>query len=323
MRFLKEPKNAFTTGLFDLIDTDSTHELDFYEFAHALVTFACFTEDDLLKYCFYIFDKDKNGFIEMDELDFLLECLHEGGSEASLKAVTEQIDVDRDGRISMEEFTGLNKAFPFLLFPAFRFQQAIMRETFSMDYWMRKREKLAASRSRKDTVTSDVREKHRRDVLEVRFHKLGSQVGLLGVWAFKRMYGIRERMGTWANIKEERVELVNGAGFAPVPSALVEKVLHAGGKPAVAADDETPEGASRRALQEGNSDRRARQRERSIKRKKNRVEPLSTAAAPSPAPAQTAPDRTAPAQTAPALAPAPKAGHGRRWSQEANVFPAG
>ena len=118
-----------------------------------------------------------------------------------------------------------------------------------------------------------------------------------------------------------RAELVKGAGFGPVPSALVEKVLHAGGKPAVVADDETPEGASRRALQEGNSGRRARQRERSIKRKKNRVEPLSTAAAPSPA--QTSPAQTAPAQTAPALAPAPKAGHGRRWSQEANVFPAG
>ena len=47
--FLKEPKSEFTTGLFDLIDTDSSRELDFFEFASALVTFGCFTEEEMLK----------------------------------------------------------------------------------------------------------------------------------------------------------------------------------------------------------------------------------------------------------------------------------
>ena len=47
--FIGEPKTDFTDGLFDLIDTDSSRELDFYEFASALVTFGCFTSDELLK----------------------------------------------------------------------------------------------------------------------------------------------------------------------------------------------------------------------------------------------------------------------------------
>ena len=47
--FIGEPKTDFTDGLFDLIDTDSSRELDYYEFASALVTFGCFTCDELLK----------------------------------------------------------------------------------------------------------------------------------------------------------------------------------------------------------------------------------------------------------------------------------
>ena len=314
MYFLKEPKSEFTTGLFDLIDTDSSHELDFFEFASALVTFACFTEEEMLKYCFYIFDKDKNGFIEMDELDYLLECLHQGGYATSIAAVTEQLDVDRDGRISMEEFASINKSFPFLLFPAFRFQQACMRETFNEAWWMKKRESLQNARDAKNARTNVIRDKHKGQEIEVRYNKMGEEVGLLGVWRHKSWYKLRARFNTWANIKEGKVELAEGANFVPVPSALVEKVLHAHGKPPLLSDDdETPEAAARRALQAGNSERRSRQRERSMKRKKNRVE---AAKLDTPAPALA----PAPAPAAAVIAPAP--GHSRRWSQEANIFPA-
>ena len=41
-QWLDQPKTSFTLGLFELIDTDNTQSLDFHEFVHALVTFACF-----------------------------------------------------------------------------------------------------------------------------------------------------------------------------------------------------------------------------------------------------------------------------------------
>ena len=36
-----------------------------------------FGRDDVRKFCFYIFDKDKNGYIEQDELTALIDMLHE------------------------------------------------------------------------------------------------------------------------------------------------------------------------------------------------------------------------------------------------------
>ncbi len=35
----------------------------------------------ILKFCFYVFDKDKNGFIEEDELKLLLALLHDNQHE--------------------------------------------------------------------------------------------------------------------------------------------------------------------------------------------------------------------------------------------------
>jgi hypothetical protein len=35
----------------------------------------------ILKFCFYVFDKDKNGFIEEDELKMLLALLHDNQQE--------------------------------------------------------------------------------------------------------------------------------------------------------------------------------------------------------------------------------------------------
>ena len=31
------------------------------EFLHAVVTYCLFEQDEMLRFCFYIFDKDKNG----------------------------------------------------------------------------------------------------------------------------------------------------------------------------------------------------------------------------------------------------------------------
>ena len=42
--------------------------MSFSEFVQALGTYCMFDTAGVLKFCFYIFDKDKNGSIERDEL---------------------------------------------------------------------------------------------------------------------------------------------------------------------------------------------------------------------------------------------------------------
>lgn len=49
------------------------------------------------QFCFYIFDKDKNGFIAQDELKSLITLLYANGVVSNLKAGLYKFDTDKDG----------------------------------------------------------------------------------------------------------------------------------------------------------------------------------------------------------------------------------
>ena len=134
LSWVHQPKNGFTCGLFKLIDADSDNKLDFAEFVHAIFTFAFFDDHDMRRFCFFIFDKDKSGYIDRDELSSLVECLHvssDGRRGEHMKAIEElvwSLDVDRSGTIDMDEFDALCDEFPKLIYPAFAMQQEIKQE---------------------------------------------------------------------------------------------------------------------------------------------------------------------------------------------------
>ena len=71
---INEPRTVFGDSLFELVDIDNNGSLDFSEFVQTLSTYCMFGREDVLKYCFFVFDKDKNGYIEQDELHALIEC---------------------------------------------------------------------------------------------------------------------------------------------------------------------------------------------------------------------------------------------------------
>ena len=261
--------------------------------------------------CFFIFDKDKNGFIEMEELDYLIECLHQGGFQTSIAAVLEQIDTDGDGRISMDEFVDINNQFPLLLFPAFSFQKAIMAATFDERFWTRKREVLATAKENREQRQNKLRQRKRFDVVVERTKRLHVEVGPLGVLkhAFESL--VRTATGIGA-APQAPPPLCDGANFVSVPTALANKVLFANGDPGErgrrrrgAGGDGSPGAASRRIAQDNAEDRRGRTRTRSIKRQKQKAAAVMPEK-PKPKPkSEPTPERNLAAPV------------GRRWSQEA------
>ena len=72
------------------------------------------------------------------------------------------IDVDRDQRIDFDEFNELNINYPFLLFPAYKFQQAVIRETFGEQQWERKNVKATRQRERERRKKVHMCHKHLR-----------------------------------------------------------------------------------------------------------------------------------------------------------------
>lgn len=104
-------------------------ELTFSEWLDAITTYCLFEEEDILRFCFFILDREKNGYIEKDELRMLVNMLYNidpvKGPTGNTKVAFEKLSVQQDGKIEFWEFELFNKAFPSLFFPAFRLQVGV------------------------------------------------------------------------------------------------------------------------------------------------------------------------------------------------------
>lgn len=123
--------------------------MDFSEYVAALSTFCVLGRDEVLKFCFFVFDDDKNGTIEGNELDALLELLHSDGQSSNIKTALESFGFNSDGKIDFSEFQALNQQFPSLLYPAFRMQENMRRYTLGNKWWEKKISEMGQERQKK------------------------------------------------------------------------------------------------------------------------------------------------------------------------------
>lgn len=158
-KLIEEERTVFGDSIFELCDIESCGALDFSDFATVLSTYCMFGRMDILKFCFFVFDKDKNGFIEQDELFALVEMLHGNNPNANCKLALDKFDTNSDGKIDFNEFTALNAKYPMLLFPAFRIQDSMMANTLGETWWKKKKVMLEGERSRKESMDSKLKMK--------------------------------------------------------------------------------------------------------------------------------------------------------------------
>ena len=66
---MDEKRSPFTDSLFyEIIDRDQSGTIEFNEFVTLCSTYCIFTKEDILRFCFNVFDKDGSGTI--DELEY-------------------------------------------------------------------------------------------------------------------------------------------------------------------------------------------------------------------------------------------------------------
>lgn len=98
---IEEEPSLFGDSIFELIDVSNNGLLEFGEFVQALATFCMFGTDDILKFCFYIFDKDRNSFINSDELQDLVGLLHSYATSNVESVMNGQINVLRSNSLKL------------------------------------------------------------------------------------------------------------------------------------------------------------------------------------------------------------------------------
>lgn len=101
-KWLEEKRNFFGDAIFNLIECDNEEVVNFGEFVEALVTYCLFEKNDVLKLCFNIFDTEKTGFIDKDEMKHFLIMLHHGELKSNGQKGLEMIDQSKRQGIFIE-----------------------------------------------------------------------------------------------------------------------------------------------------------------------------------------------------------------------------
>ena len=153
-QFCGVPSNQFTNGIFRLCDCGNDQSLTFSEFVAAVTTYCMFEKAHMYKYCFFVFDKDGNGFIDKNEIKKLERCLFNdghsyGNTKKAWKKALSQADANKDGQLDFEEFEMLLKCNPMMLYPAWQMQNNMMNKLLGEKWWRDRRHKLALSRAKK------------------------------------------------------------------------------------------------------------------------------------------------------------------------------
>ncbi|CAA6653633.1 unnamed protein product [Spirodela intermedia] len=96
--------------LMEAADVDGNGTLDYGEFVAVSIHLKKIGNDEHLREAFGYFDQNKSGYIEIEELrDSLADDLGPN-SEEVINAIIHDVDTDKDGRISYEEFAAMMKA---------------------------------------------------------------------------------------------------------------------------------------------------------------------------------------------------------------------
>ncbi|KAM1209882.1 hypothetical protein ACFX2I_015441 [Malus domestica] len=95
--------------LMEVADVDGNGVLDYGEFAAVTIHLQKMENDEHLRRAFVFFDKDGSGYIELGELrESLQDESGETDSEV-LNDIMREVDTDKDGRISYDEFVAMMK----------------------------------------------------------------------------------------------------------------------------------------------------------------------------------------------------------------------
>ncbi|KAF7047307.1 hypothetical protein CFC21_056250 [Triticum aestivum] len=96
--------------LMEAADVDGDGYLDYAEFVAITIHLQRLSNDQHLRKAFLFFDRDSSGYIERPELADALADDSGKADDAVVDHVLQEVDTDKDGRVSFEEFVAMMKA---------------------------------------------------------------------------------------------------------------------------------------------------------------------------------------------------------------------
>ena len=178
-----EKRSIFGDGLFDLTDIHHAEELDFGEYLVAVITYCLFEPQEILRFCFYIFDRDKNGYIMREELELMLRVLYHivppDEFTGNTRNALDLLEFHDDEKVDWREFNRFHVLFPALFYPAFRMQDTMIKMTMGQRWWDKKKRILYNEKVRRDMIDQLALRKEHNRLLKLREKRVRKNMGLL------------------------------------------------------------------------------------------------------------------------------------------------
>ena len=133
--------SLFTDAMFDMIDSEYAGKITFGEFVDVTCTFACFETIEMIKYCWFILDRDKVGEVDIKEVEHFIYLMwdHDTNSNMSM-AIDYMRTLDTgDGRVNFKDILAVNAAYPFVFYPTFRIQATVVSTSMGEIWWDKKK----------------------------------------------------------------------------------------------------------------------------------------------------------------------------------------
>ena len=100
----EQPNDEELEDMIRAVDLNGDGEIDFEEFISLM---RLRMEEEDLRDAFGMFDADRSGFIDRDEVRALMKKLAQTLTEEEIDAIMEEVDTDGDGEISFQEFRAM------------------------------------------------------------------------------------------------------------------------------------------------------------------------------------------------------------------------
>lgn len=155
-------RSMLTDALCELCDVRDSQEFVTYpDFIVIVCTYCLFEPADMLKFCFAIFDREKQGFIDKDEFKHFLSSLVDYNLNTNLKHALQYMEtLDRgDGQFTYEEIYAAYCAYPSLFYPIFQLQVHMQRYTLGVRYWEEKKIEITDALQLKRKIEKAKRQK--------------------------------------------------------------------------------------------------------------------------------------------------------------------
>ncbi|KAL7540828.1 hypothetical protein ACHAXR_011086 [Thalassiosira sp. AJA248-18] len=187
------PNGGFLDGIFDLVGTKDFHAMTYGEFLDGVCTFGMFKFEDMLKFVFFILDKDKQGRIPRFQLLRFVESIH-----VKKILVFEQVILPNDKKPpsrakddtlrlpaaerqkSSVDFLALKKLcidYPTMLEPMLLFQDTLRRRIMGEVWWKRKENEIEKHFRTLDQSREKERRKEEKRLHKERKDKIIAEVG--------------------------------------------------------------------------------------------------------------------------------------------------